>query len=160
MDLRISSRTHFGSCPEGTVVTVRCRRSRGSCLRPSSRPLDLCWLDRLLTGLPCQEKGAANGSRQPLDVDCPAVTYSPRGLLPKYHRRCRVSLPCSEWERVVPRRSSHRTNLRVTRATRALHSEHVSVDSNPSPRPISTGPLNALLRLHVRPINLVFYQGP
>jgi len=34
------------------------------------------------------------------------------------------------------------------------------VDSNPSPRPISTGPLNALLRLHVRPINLVFYQGP
>jgi len=39
----------------------------------------------------------------------------------------------------------------VTRATRALHSEHVSVDSNPSPRPISTGPLNALLRLHVRP---------
>ena len=30
----------------------------------------------------------------------------------------------------------------------------------PSPRPISTGPLNTLLCLHVRPINLVFYQGP
>jgi len=29
-----------------------------------------------------------------------------------------------------------------------------------SPRPISTGRLNALLRFHVRPINLVFYQGP
>jgi len=28
-----------------------------------------------------------------------------------------------------------------------------------SPRPISTGQLNALLRFHVRPINLVFYQG-
>ena len=29
-----------------------------------------------------------------------------------------------------------------------------------SPRTISTGPLNTLLRLHFRPINLVFYQGP
>ena len=29
-----------------------------------------------------------------------------------------------------------------------------------SPRTISTGPLNALLRLHGRPINLVVYQGP
>ena len=27
-------------------------------------------------------------------------------------------------------------------------------------RPISTGPLNALLRLHARPINLVVYEGP
>ena len=81
----------------------------------SSRPLDLCWLDRLLTWPHVHEKGAANGSRQPLDVNCPAVTYSPRGLLPKYHRRWRVSLPCSEWERVVPRRYSHRTNLRATR---------------------------------------------
>jgi len=34
------------------------------------------------------------------------------------------------------------------------------LDSNPSPRPISTGQLNALLRLHIRPINLVIYQGP
>ena len=29
-----------------------------------------------------------------------------------------------------------------------------------SPRPISTGPLSTLLRLHGRPINLVVYQGP
>ncbi len=34
------------------------------------------------------------------------------------------------------------------------------MDSIPSPRPISTGPLNTLLCLHVRPINLVVYQGP
>jgi len=27
-------------------------------------------------------------------------------------------------------------------------------------RPISTGLLNALLRLHARPINLVVYKGP
>jgi hypothetical protein len=30
----------------------------------------------------------------------------------------------------------------------------------PSPRPISTGRLNALLRLHLRPINVVVYHGP
>ena len=29
-----------------------------------------------------------------------------------------------------------------------------------SPRPISTGPLNALLRLHSRPIHHVFFMGP
>jgi hypothetical protein len=43
--------------------------------------------------------------------------------------------------------------------SRALHSEHV-FGFIPSPRPISTGRLNALLRLHLRPINLVIYQGP
>ena len=30
----------------------------------------------------------------------------------------------------------------------------------PSPRPISTGPLNALLHLHLRPIDVVVYHGP
>ena len=29
-----------------------------------------------------------------------------------------------------------------------------------SARPVSTGQLNALLRLHLRPINLVVFQGP
>ena len=34
-------------------------------------------------------------------------------------------------------------------------------NNNPSsPRPISTGLLTTLLRLHSRPINLVVYQGP
>jgi len=28
-----------------------------------------------------------------------------------------------------------------------------------SPRPISTGPLHALLHFHFRPINLVVYKG-
>src|SRR5438067_1360682 len=31
------------------------------------------------------------------------------GLSPYYHRGCSVSLPCSEWERVVPLRYSHQT---------------------------------------------------
>ena len=37
-----------------------------------------------------------------------------------------------------------------------------SVETNnpSSPRPISTGLLTTLLRLHSRPINLVVYQGP
>ena len=29
------------------------------------------------------------------------------GLSPYYHRGCSVSLPCSEWERVVPLRDDH-----------------------------------------------------
>ena len=29
------------------------------------------------------------------------------GLSPYYHRGCSVSLPCSEWERVVPLRYCH-----------------------------------------------------
>ena len=42
---------------------------------------------------------------------------------------------------------------------RALHSEHARLRIDASPRPISTGQLNALLRFHFRPINLVFFQG-
>src|SRR6185437_13259923 len=32
-----------------------------------------------------------------------------RGLSPYYHRGCSVSLPCSEWERVVPLRYYHQS---------------------------------------------------
>src|SRR5438128_8588590 len=32
-----------------------------------------------------------------------------RGLSPYYHRGCSVSLPCSEWERVVPLRYCHQS---------------------------------------------------
>ena len=39
----------------------------------------------------------------------------------------------------------------------ALHS--YSQGGRSSPRPISTGPLNALRRLHARPINRVVYSG-
>ena len=80
------------------------------------------------------------------------MTYSPGVLQPKYHRRCQVSLPCSEWERVVPQRYRHRTTKLTTNKSSGILC--------PSPRPISTGQLNTLLRLHLRPINLVFYQGP
>ena len=43
--------------------------------------------------------------------ESPAATYSPRESPPKYHRRWRSSLPCSEWERVFPRRYCHRNIL-------------------------------------------------
>src|SRR5690242_20826156 len=47
---------------------------------------------------------------------------------------------------------------------RALHSEHErGLDTlyvRSSPRPISTGRLNTLPCVHLRPINLVVYQGP
>jgi hypothetical protein len=45
--------------------------------------------------------------------------------LPKYHRRWQVSLPCSEWERVVPRRYHHRTNLRVRAPEHSIASTHI-----------------------------------
>ena len=46
-------------------------------------------------------------------------------------------------------------------AQSGLRSSLIEGSINPSsPRTISTGPLNALLRLHGRPINLVVYQGP
>ena len=42
-----------------------------------------------------------------------------------------------------------------------LENRTMQVENNPSsPRPISTGLLTTLLRLHSRPINLVVYQGP
>jgi hypothetical protein len=41
-----------------------------------------------------------------------------------------------------------------------LHSEHEHQKCNSSPRPISTGRLNTLPCVHLRPINLVVYQGP
>ena len=42
---------------------------------------------------------------------------------------------------------------------RELQSEHECVVL-PSPRPISTGRLNTLLCVHLRPINVVVYHGP
>ena len=41
-----------------------------------------------------------------------------------------------------------------------LHSEHEHRLSDPSPRPISTGRLNTLLCVHLRPINVMVCHGP
>src|SRR5260221_10662433 len=40
---------------------------------------------------------------------CSGDVLLSRGLSPYYHRGCSVSLPCSEWERVVPLRYCHQS---------------------------------------------------
>ena len=56
----------------------------------------------------------------------------------------------------------HLLSTGCQRATirRALKSEHEQNKKIPSPRPISTGRLNTSPCVHLRPINLVVYQGP
>ena len=61
-------------------------------------------------------------------------------------------------------RMGHRRSRAALHGPSKLHSSHwyhsPEGDKNPSsPRPISTGLLIALLRLHSRPIDLVVYQG-
>ena len=95
----------------------------------------------------------------------PAATYSPRGSPPKYHRRWRSSLPCSEWERVLPRRYGHRKPMcsglsSVPRTPERARAREQKSKKIPSPRPISTGRLNTSPCVHLRPIYLVVYQGP
>ena len=40
---------------------------------------------------------------------CSGDVLLSHGLSPYYHRGCSVSLPCSEWERVVPLRYCHQS---------------------------------------------------
>ena len=77
-----------------------------------------------------------------------------------YRRRYDASLPCSGWERVCP--SCYRRQiLEGSLKTRYVISTTLySLQSWPSPRPISTAPLSTSLRLHSRPINLVVFEGP
>ena len=63
---------------------------------------------------------------------------------------------------MFPPRYDHRKLVRVSRGLARpskLHRRFV-VFSKSSPRMISTGLLNALLRLHIPPINLVVFQDP
>src|SRR6266480_1183445 len=57
------------------------------------------------------------------------------GLSPYYHRGCSVSLPCSEWERVVPLRYDHQRagNLQFTMANLQLGAMRLLI-----PRPLGT----------------------
>src|SRR5581483_34493 len=72
---------------------------------------------------------------------------------------------CSEWERVFPHRHGHRDLVVRTYPTSRSSLPENSMAStssvvDPSPRPISTGRLNTLLCVHLRPINVVVYHGP
>ncbi len=57
----------------------------------------------------------------------------------------------------VPQRGTAILNICVEVA---LEKSIASTSKYPSPRPISTGLLNALLHLHIRPINVVVYHRP
>ena len=81
----------------------------------------------------------APGTDAPCELrEIPAATYSPRGLPPKYHRRGRSSLPCSEWERVFPRRNCHRKpgfqNLNFDKGLPSFENSIAST-SNKDPKP-------------------------
>src|SRR6266481_507162 len=55
--------------------------------------------------------GVATKTKSPLAFSqrafCSGDVLLSHGLSPYYHRGCSVSLPCSEWERVVPPRYCH-----------------------------------------------------
>ena len=84
-------------------------------LTDSFAPATLADLTRLPAGFParrvlCSNRRARN-AKTPLGqtqwgFSSGDVLLS-RGLSPHYHRGCSVSLPCSEWERVVPLRYYH-----------------------------------------------------
>src|SRR5919197_4288728 len=67
---------------------------------------------------------------------------------------------CSEWEEVYPRRYHRRNFLGRRTGAHPQNSIATTTCSKSRPRAISTGPLNALLRLHVPPIDVVVSHGP
>ena len=67
-------------------------------------------------------------------------------------KRC---IPAAMTAQIVEEPAAARSGAR---APSKLHSDDTSSKSRP--RAISTGPLNALLRLHVPPINVVVFHGP
>jgi hypothetical protein len=64
---------------------------------------------------------------------------------------------------VFPPRCDHRKPCKAAHAGRRAHPQNSIAARGAlksSPRMISTGLLNALLRLHIPPINLVVFQDP
>ncbi len=85
-----------------------------------------------------------------------AATYSPADE-PQYHRRERVLLPCSGWERVFPRCYGHQ-QVRTARG----HSGPVREPDGQygqASRLISNGRLSMLPCLHRHPINQLVWLG-
>src|ERR1700682_4295243 len=52
-------------------------------------------------------------------------------LSPYYHRGCSVSLPCSEWERVVPLRRGHQNARRNFQAALVIHDDKALLGAVP-----------------------------
>ena len=101
---------------------------------------------------------------------CPATAYCPRGFCPKYRQRWRLSRPCSGWERVGRRRSSHRTTshrVHVTREDQAFWSQTSRTSSwrktqgtYRASSAIRTARLKWSPTLHPRPIKVVVFNQP
>ena len=97
-----------------------------------------------------------------------------RGRLPQYPRHWGPSLPCSEWERVLPPRHGHQgkeNGRRDPSCGVALGPRRDNRAGNMAPkrskekkaqasRTISTGRVNALPRLRLRPIEVVVFHRP
>ena len=97
----------------------------------------------------------------------PAATYSPTPFPVQYHRRCDVSLLCSEWEQVGPSRHSRRKGKALTTDIEGRDRKHVFAcsrsrgnENGQAARLISTARLNVSPRLHLQPINLVVFEEP
>jgi hypothetical protein len=95
----------------------------------------------------------------------PAATYLPEapcpGIFSTEKLNCRVR-DGNGWVLLVIATENLYSLRALFIAPSKLHNTSFFLQRRPwsSPRPISTGPLNALLRLHSRPINHVVFMGP
>ncbi len=98
----------------------------------------------------------------------PALTDFSGTLRSEYHRRCRVSRPCSAWRGVVPRRCGHGgiccchgTAWASEGGVRGPSREQRDGDDGGGwsrPRLMSTSQLSALQHLHLWPLDPVVYR--
>ncbi len=70
-------------------------------------------MDPLLRSFNSRNKARADEPPGLSPFGCLATTYSHMEDAPHYHRRWTVSLPSSEWDRVVPARSSHQAKRMI-----------------------------------------------
>ena len=91
-----------------------------------------------------------------------AVPSAQEGLTSVFGMGTGVAPPAMPPGIARPRRLAPRRIRRFSSAARlcSLHSFNNQKYRGQAARPISTGQLNALPRLHLRPINLVIFQGP
>ena len=90
--------------------------------------------------------------------DAPQVPSALAGLTAVFGMGTGVSPP--PWPPETVRSSADFDQRTGARKCAALERSKASTSKFPSPRPISTGRLNTLLCVHLRPINVVVYHGP
>lgn len=73
--------------------------------------------------------------------------------------RVRDGIGCFARAMTTKPRKKHQIQVKLHCAALQIHKSLASTGSNQAYRTISTGQLNALLRLHLRPIDVVVYYG-